>query len=98
MAKNNVQSVSCLLCTQVIKPKIIQKQQYQSCTQIYVEKKKNNKNKQTNKQTNKKKLSNIEHKIFEELVPLVLPLLKKAHKARTRWYRGPFRRFINTRF
>ena len=22
----------------------------------------------------------------------------KAHKARTRWYRGPFRRFINTRF
>ena len=25
------------------------------------------------------------------------PCLKKAHKARTRWYRGPFRRFINTR-
>ena len=24
--------------------------------------------------------------------------VKKAHKARTRWYRGPFRRFINTRF
>ena len=23
---------------------------------------------------------------------------KKAHKARKRWYRGPFRRFINTRF
>ena len=23
---------------------------------------------------------------------------KKAHKARTRWYRGSFRRFINTRF
>ena len=23
---------------------------------------------------------------------------KKAHKARTHWYRGPFRRFINTRF
>ena len=36
---------------------------------------------------------------FEELVPLVLPLLKKrAHKARRHWYRGPFRRFIDTRF
>ena len=38
---------------------------------------------------------------FEELVPSVLPLLKKkkkVHKARTRWYRGPSRRFINTRF
>ena len=33
--------------------------------------------------------------IFEELVLSVLPLLKKkAHKARTRWYRGPFRRFF----
>ena len=39
--------------------------------------------------------SNI--KIFEELVPSVSPLLKKAHTARTRCYRGPFRRFINTR-
>ena len=38
------------------------------------------------------------HKFFEELVPSVSPLLKKAHKARQRWYRGPFRRFINTRF
>ena len=34
---------------------------------------------------------------FRRLVPSVLPLLKKAHKARTCWYRGPFRRFINTR-
>ena len=25
-------------------------------------------------------------------------MLKKAHKARTSWYRGPFRRFISTRF
>ena len=24
--------------------------------------------------------------------------LKKAHKATTRWYRGPFRRFVNTRY
>ena len=43
--------------------------------------------------------TNVTHQIFEELVPLVLlPLLKKTLKARTHWYRGPFRRFINTRF
>ena len=36
MAKNNVQSVSYLLCTQVIKPQMIQKPQNQSCTQIYI--------------------------------------------------------------
>ena len=36
MAKNNVQSVSHLLCMQVIKPQIIQKPQNQSCTQIYI--------------------------------------------------------------
>ena len=35
-AKNNVQSVFYLLCTQVIKPQIIQKPQNQSCTQIYI--------------------------------------------------------------
>ena len=27
----------------------------------------------------------------------IIPV-EKAQKARTRWYRGPFRRFINTRF
>ena len=37
-------------------------------------------------------------KFFEELVPSVSPLSKKARKARTRWYRGPFRWFINTIF
>ena len=36
----------------------------------------------------KTKHTNIGHNIFEELVPSVSPLLKKAHKARTRWYRG----------
>ena len=36
MAKNNVQSVSYLLGTQVIKPQIIQKAQNQYCTQIYI--------------------------------------------------------------
>ena len=39
-AKNNVQSVSYLLCTQVIKPQIIHKPQNQSCTQIYTHTKK----------------------------------------------------------
>ena len=43
----------------------------------------------------------IKHTVLEELVPSVLPLLKKkkkkAHEARTRCYRGPFRRFINTK-
>ena len=39
------------------------------------------------------------NKFFEELVPSVM-LKKKTttHKARTSWYRGPFRPFINTRF
>ena len=83
MAKNNVQPRSYLLCTQVNKPQIIQKPQNQSCTQIYIN----------------KTDTSIEHKIFEELVPFLSPLFKKkVHKARTRWYRGPFRRFINTRF
>ena len=48
--------------------------------------------------TENKTNTNIKHKFFEELVPSVLPMLKKAHKARTRWYCGPLRRFINTRF
>ena len=38
------------------------------------------------------------YKSFEELVPSVSPLFKKAHEARACWYRGPFCRFINTRF
>ena len=48
------------------------------------------------------KYTNIKYNFFLELVPSVLALLKKkakkAHNTRTRWYRGPFRRFINTRF
>ena len=36
MAKNNVQSVSYLLCTQVIKPQIIQKPQNQSQVEVSV--------------------------------------------------------------
>ena len=42
--------------------------------------------------------TNIKHKMFEELVFSVLPLLKKqqqqqqnTHKDRTRWHRGPLR-------
>ena len=36
---------------------------------------------------------------FRRISPFgIIPVDKKAHKARTRWFRGPFRRFINTRF
>ena len=35
---------------------------------------------------------------FRRISPFGITPVKKAHKARTRWYRGPFRRFINTRF
>ena len=46
-----------------------------------------------------KTFTNIKQNIFKELVPLVLPLLKKHIRlGRTHWYCGPFRRFINTRF
>ena len=82
MDKNNVQSVSCLLCTQVIKPQNIQKPQNQSCTQIYI-----------NQNIHKHRTQN-----FRRISPFGTISVKKAHKARTRWYRGPFRRFINTRF
>ena len=49
MAKNNVQSVSYLLCTQVLKPQIIHKPQNQSW----------------HKFTENKTYTNIGHKIFE---------------------------------
>ena len=46
-----------------------------------------------------KTYTNSEHKMFQELVPSVSPLFKKkTRKARTRWYRGSFHQFINTRF
>ena len=35
---------------------------------------------------------------FRRISPFGIIPVEKAHKARTRWYRGPFRRFINTRF
>ena len=35
---------------------------------------------------------------FRRISPFDITPVEKAHKARTRWYRGPFRRFINTRF
>ena len=36
---------------------------------------------------------------FRRISPFgITPVKKKVHKAMTRWYRGPFRRFINTRF
>ena len=33
---------------------------------------------------------------FLRISPFGITHVEKAHKARTRWYRGPFRRFINT--
>ena len=35
---------------------------------------------------------------FRRMSPFGITPVEKAHKARTRWYHGPFRRFINTRF
>ena len=35
---------------------------------------------------------------FRRISPFGINPVEKTHKARTRWYRGPFRRFINTRF
>ena len=35
---------------------------------------------------------------FRRISPFGITPVEKAHKARTRWFRGPFRRFINTRF
>ena len=35
---------------------------------------------------------------FRRISPFGIIPVEKAHKVRTRWYRGPFRRFINTRF
>ena len=59
-AKNNVPSVSYILCTQVIKPQILSK--------IH----------KINPKANLlKTYTNLKHKIFEELVPSILPLLKK---------------------
>ena len=34
---------------------------------------------------------------FRRISPFGSTPVEKAHKARTRWYRGPFRRYINTR-
>ena len=35
---------------------------------------------------------------FRRISPFGITSVEKAHKARTRWYRGPFSRFIDTRF
>ena len=36
--------------------------------------------------------------IFRRISPFGITPVEKAHKARTRYYRGPFSRFINNRF
>ena len=35
---------------------------------------------------------------FRRISPFGITPVEKALKARTRWFQGPFRRFINTRF
>ena len=35
---------------------------------------------------------------FRRISPFGITPVEKAHKARTRWYRGPFRRILDTRF
>ena len=35
---------------------------------------------------------------IRKISPFSITPVEKAHMARTRWYRGPFRRFINTKF
>ena len=35
---------------------------------------------------------------FRRISPFGITPVEKAHKARTRWYRGPSRQFIDTRF
>ena len=35
---------------------------------------------------------------FRRISPFGITPVEKACKARTHWYRGPFRRFIDTRF
>ena len=80
MAKNNVQSVSHSLCTQVITnhPQTTKS----GMTQIYI----------------KQNIHKHRTQNFRRISPFGITPVEKAHKARTRWYRGPFRRFINTRF
>ena len=35
---------------------------------------------------------------FRRISPIGITPVRKAHKARTRWYRGPYHGFIDTRF
>ena len=35
---------------------------------------------------------------FQRISPFGITPVEKAHEARTRWYCGPLRRFIDTRF
>ena len=49
--------------------------------------------------TNLHKTKRTQHRTqnFRRISPFGITPVKKAHKARTRWYHGPLRRFINTR-
>ena len=45
----------------------------------------------------KQKVDEYQTQHFQRISPFGIAPIKKAHNARTRWYRGPFRQFINTR-
>ena len=47
---------------------------------------------------NKTKIHKYQTQIFRRISPFGIASVKKAHKARTRWYHGPFRQLVNTRF
>ena len=72
--KTILQSASHLHCTQVIKPKIIQKPQNQYCTQTYI----------------KQNIHKHGTQNFPRISPFGITPVKKAHKARPGWYHGPF--------
>ena len=57
------------------------KTQNQSCTQMYI----------------KQNIHKHRKQNFRRISPFGTTPVEKAHKARTHWYCGPFRRFINTR-
>ena len=45
----------------------------------------------------KQNLHKYQTQNFRRISPFRITPVKKVHKAKTRWYHGPFRRFINTR-
>ena len=77
MAKNNIQSISYLLCMQIIKTTNHPQTTKSGMTQTYI----------------KQNIHKHQTQNFQRISPFRITPVEKAHMARTRWYRGPFRRF-----